>query len=158
VPKLRDSHREAVYEAERRLEGMLSTAEDTGNPVVELDGITLTLPPQARFGSIDSIQTYADRVCDMAEVSRVTVRERRGIRKATYSPSNQTLNIPDAAWARKEMVVLHELAHHVAGGEHLHTTPFLVAMNDLLGMVMGPEMSLAHRILCSHNGLSLALA
>ena len=160
---MRDSQRERVYQAEFMLRGIYETIAATGNPVVELDGIQLTMPPEARFGSVESVQSYCDRVLALIDDGRpewaspapVSVRERRGTAKAHYEWSfsgGGVIAVPvvGSRWAMREIVVLHELSHHLAPGAK-HGPGFVTVMNDLLGRVMGPEVALAHKILCTHQ-------
>lgn len=152
----RDFQRERVYQAEFMLRGIYETIAATGNPVIELDGIRLTMPPEARFGSVESVQSYCDRVLDLINCAQpVGVRERRGTTKAHYEwsfASGGVIAVPvvGSRWAMREIVVLHELAHHLAPGAK-HGPGFVTVMNDLLGRVMGPEVSLAYRMLCDHQ-------
>lgn len=145
---MRDSQREKVYQAEYRLRDLFETAEAIGNPQVELDGIRLVLPPEARFASVDSVQHYVDRV--IGTPGKVRVRERRGQAKAHYQYGEIAIPVLDR-WALREVVVLHEVAHHLSLG-HGHDGVFVATLTDLLGRVMGPEVALAYRILCAHEG------
>lgn len=152
----RDTGRERVYQAEFRLRRMYDVIAETGNPVVELDGIHLTMPPEARFGSVDSVQLYCDRVMDLIGHDQpVRVRERQGTAKAHYEWNwnhGGTIAVPvvGSRWAMREVVVLHELSHHLSPGAK-HGPGFVTVMKDLLGRVMGPEVALAYTILCTHE-------
>lgn len=152
----RDQQRERVYQAEFRLRRMYDVIADTGNPTVELDGIHLTMPPEARFASVESVQMYCNRVLALVEHDQlVSVRERRGTAKAHYEwnwNSGGVIAVPmvGTRWALREVVVLHELSHHLAPGAK-HGPGFVTVMNDLLSRVMGPEVGLAYKILCTHE-------
>lgn len=149
---MRDSQREKVYQAEYRLRDLFDTAERIGNPVVELDGIRLTLPPEARFATVEDVQTYCSRVTDLIGAYPVHVRRRAGATKAHYEAGG-IIAVPDdlLGWAKREIVVLHELSHHLATGDR-HGPGFVGTFTDLLSTVMGPEVGLAYRLLCSHSG------
>lgn len=151
---MRDTGRERVYQAEFRLRGMYDIIGETGNPVVELDGVSLTMPPEARFASVASVQSYCDRVLALVGHDQpVRVRERQGTAKAHYEwRGGGVIAVPvvGSRWALREVVVLHELAHHLAPGAK-HGPGFVAVMTDLLGRVMGPEAGLAYRILCTHQ-------
>lgn len=158
----RDSQRQHVYDAEHALQHFYDTAVQIDNPVITLRGITLTLPPEARFASIESIQTYVDRVRALPSLAHhpraaipVTVRARQGDRKAHYENSRAVIAIPDTlgSWAMRELVVLHELAHHFAWGDG-HGARFAAAELDILGAVLGPEVELAQRILFDNHEVS----
>jgi putative metallohydrolase (TIGR04338 family) len=146
---MRDSQREKVYQAEYRLREFYDTAERIGNPMVVLDGIPLTLPPEAKFASIESIQRYVDLVVGR---DKIAVRARKGVAKA-HMEAGGVMAIPDQrlGWAMREIVVLHEIAHHLAPGER-HGPGFTAKYGQLLAETMGPETGLMYRILCSHAG------
>lgn len=154
---MRDSQRQRVYDAEFRLRGLYDTADVIGSRVVELDGVTLTLPPEAKFGCLDSLQRYVDAVT--GAVGEVRVRDRRTAHHAHYEAAGRTIAIPDrrVGWAMRELVVLHELAHHYTRTEHsgvaAHGPEFVNTFADLLARTMGPEVGLAYRILCAHAGV-----
>ncbi len=124
---------------------------------VDVLGVPLTLPPEARFACIDSVQAYADRVLGPGAVR---VRARRGESGAHYEsgPAGPVIAVPaghDGAWALRELVVLHELAHHLApddaGGAH--GPSFTATLIDLAARVMGPEAGLALRIVYTESGV-----
>lgn len=151
----RDSQRQRVYDAEHLLAHFYTTAVEIDNPVITVGGVTLTLPPEAKFGSVESVQSYVDRVRALPSLAHyprasisVFVRARNGDRKAHYENARATIAVPDGRnrWAMRELVVLHELAHHLAWGD-AHGPRFAAAYLDLLGAVLGPETELAQRIL-----------
>ena len=164
-----DIQRQAVYDAENMLATIFDQALEAENPLVTLPhGITVALPPEARFASIASVQTYVNRVLrhpiiemaypHMATVP-VTVRRRRGSTKAHYEDhpgwSNPRIAVHDGLgkdWAMRELVVLHEVAHHLAYNEQ-HGPGFAEAYVILLRTVMGPEAGLALQILFDEAGI-----
>ncbi len=124
-------------------------------------GVPLTLPPEARFGSVDSVQAYVDRVLGPGEVR---VRARAGATGAHYergADRRPTVAVPagrDGAWALRELVVLHELAHHGAPSDAAaaaHGPEFTAAFVDLAARVMGPEAGLALRIVYAESGVTI---
>ncbi|NKY17298.1 TIGR04338 family metallohydrolase [Tsukamurella spumae] len=132
---------------------------------VDVLGVPLTLPPEARFASVESVQRYADRVLGSGAVR---VRARAGSAGAHYESGGGTpvVAVPagrDGAWALRELVVLHELAHHVAasgGGPGsadgaAHGPSFTAAFVELAARVMGPEAGLALRIVYSESGVAV---
>lgn len=152
---MRDSQRERVYQAEFRLRDLYDAAVKIDSYEVKLDGIRLQLPPEGKFGCIDSMQRYVDRV-----MPGVCVRARKGDRLAHAEPWHRVIAIPADRdrWACREIVVLHELAHIATRSDHAHGTAahgpeFVSTFTDLLSATMGPEVGLAYRLLCSHNGL-----
>lgn len=151
----RDFQRQRVYDAENVLRRLYDTADQIGNPVITVGGITLTLPPEARFASIESVQVYLDRVLALPALAHypraavpVTVRERRSDAKAHYELRGAVIAVPNTlgSWAMRETVVLHELAHHLAYGDQ-HREHFAATYLTLLGAVMGPEVELALRVI-----------
>ncbi|MET9328268.1 TIGR04338 family metallohydrolase [Tsukamurella sp. NPDC003166] len=156
--------RAAVYRAEEMVRGLFDHG-GVGRSVDVL-GVPLTLPPEARFASVESVQRYADRVLGPGEVR---VRARRGASGAHYeSGTGRTpvVAVPagrDGAWALRELVVLHELAHHVAlsaagpgsADDAAHGPSFTAAFVELATRVMGPEAGLALRIVYTESGVAV---
>lgn len=112
----RDSQRAKVYAAEQFVRTMFDRAAEHGDRVVDFFGTSLTLPPEARFGSIDNVRSYVDQVLAMpAVVARwpdagpVAVRRRRGDTSAHYECSAETavIAVPDhgTRWAMRELAV-----------------------------------------------------
>ncbi|MFW0795390.1 TIGR04338 family metallohydrolase [Gordonia sp. CPCC 205515] len=162
----RDTARSRVYAAERLVFGMFERAE--GNRTVQLAGTELTLPPEARFASVESVRDYLSRVTAMASVhSRfpravepVVVRQRKGHRSAEYrSRAGEVAEIAipssgEGRWALRELVVLHEFAHHLdEPGGPAHGREFVVCLIDLVGLVLGPEAELVYRVIFSDSGV-----
>ena len=152
----RDFQRAKLYSAENRLGWMLEHTLRT-----ELDGVSLQLEPERRFVNIADIQNYVDRVTvhpgvigKFGRVGRVLVRERKGGDKAHYERDKQTIaiNTTGTRWAMRELVVLHELAHHYAPGDH-HGPVFSAALTALIDIMMGPQDALALRILYQNEGV-----
>lgn len=158
---MRDSQRGKVYGAQNVLHWLFDSAAKTGNPMVTVNGVTVTLPPEARFACVDSIQAYVTKVMFMPQIEarrRFTpqVRERRGTTKAHYQGG--TIAVPmqrEGKWAQRELVILHELAHHLAPGEQ-HGPGFVSTFIELLGVVMGPEVELIARMVFTDNGVKAA--
>jgi putative metallohydrolase (TIGR04338 family) len=59
-------------------------------------------------------------------------------------------------WALREIVVLHEMAHHYAGNRAAHGPIFADTFITLVGLVMGPEIGLLARIIYSQNDVKAA--
>ncbi|MFC8526259.1 TIGR04338 family metallohydrolase [Nocardia sp. NPDC057227] len=152
----RDSQRAAVYDAEQLVRGAFERADEFGNRTVEVFGSRLTLPVERRFGSVESVAGYVERVLALnwvrAEWPRaavpVRVRARRGAGAAHYEPDGAVLAVPvGRVWALRELVVLHELAHHLApdSAEPAHGPAFCARYLALLDGVVGPEAALLLR-------------
>ncbi|HLS75937.1 MAG TPA: TIGR04338 family metallohydrolase [Nocardia sp.] len=156
----RDAQRARVYDAEQLVRGMFDRADEAGHRTVEFHGSLLTLPVERRFASVESVQHYADRVLalnwvrarwDRAAVP-VRVRSRAGAAAAHYDPARAELAVPlhtgDTAWALRELVILHELAHHLApdsGPLPPHGPEFCSRYLELTDGVIGPEAALLLR-------------
>lgn len=162
---MRDQHRAAVYAAEDQVARVL----DRGGPV-DFFGSTLTMPVERRFADIASIRRYVAAVADLTAVRRAwpdlsppAVRERRGLRRATYSEG--VIAIPLAGpvehrWAARETVILHEYAHHasVAVGQPPHGPIFCASLIHLIDTVIGAEASLMLRASLVGAGVPIAHA
>ena len=128
-------------------------------PVIELAGSRLTLPIERKFGSIDAVQRYVDRVLALDWVTAtwarsavaVHVRERSGAAQAHYQRVGAIMAVPGhqagSSWALRELVILHELAHHLAGDNEIaHGGPFVDRLLTLVDGVIGPEAALLLRV------------
>ena len=72
----RDTQRSKVYAAEEFVRTLFDRASEHGNRSVEFFGTNLTLPPEARFASVESVQRYVDDVLALAVRSRAVARRR----------------------------------------------------------------------------------
>lgn len=162
-----DRQRGKVYEAEALVRRILDRAVDF--PIVEVAGSHLTLPPERKFGSLLSVQAYIDAVLALSWIRRrweraarpVIVRERVGQDKAHYERTGSVIAIPlhrgGQAWALREMVVLHELAHHLATEAEVgHGPEFTGRMLELVSELVGPEAALLLRVTLLETGVSIA--
>ncbi|WP_280306628.1 TIGR04338 family metallohydrolase [Nocardia neocaledoniensis] len=154
----RDGQRGKVYDAEHLVRGVFDRAEEFGHRTVDVYGSQLTLPVERRFGSVESVQSYVDKVLALnwvrAQWERaalpVRVRARAGGSAAHYEPAAGVLAVPlhtgATAWALRELVVLHELAHHLADdAEASHGPEFCSRYIELVDGVIGPEAALLIR-------------
>ena len=152
---MRDSQRGAVYDAEGLVRAMFDRADERGLRTVEILGSTITLPVERKFGSAASVQDYCDRALALnwvrgtwprARVS-VTVRPRAGNTAAHYE--RDTIAVPEdraGRWALRELVVLHELAHHLGDGDGPpHGGAFVERYLALVDGVIGPEAAFVLR-------------
>lgn len=125
MTSIRDTQRSAVYDAEELVRTMFDRADERGLRTVDVWGSQVTLPIERKFASIESVQDYVDRVLALNWVrerwnrasGKVRVRARAGNSAAHYESDCATIAIPEhrggAAWAFRELVILHELAHHL---------------------------------------------
>ncbi|MFD3593808.1 TIGR04338 family metallohydrolase [Nocardia sp. NPDC058640] len=154
----RDSQRAKVYDGEQLVRGVFDRADEFGHRTVDVYGSQLTLPVERRFASVESVQSYVDKVLALnwvrAQGERaavpVRVRARSGSAAAHYEPANAVLAVPlhtgSTAWALRELVVLHELAHHLADpAEAAHGPEFCTRYVELVDGVIGVEAGLLIR-------------
>ncbi|WP_168698410.1 TIGR04338 family metallohydrolase [Gordonia paraffinivorans] len=168
----RDTGRAKFYEAERLVHRLFDNAPSSRT--VQLAGTQITLPAEARFASADAVGDYVRRVLDLPAVrdrfaraaEPVSVRERRGRRAAHYerrAPASgdgaveAEIAIPsssDGRWALRELVVLHEVAHHLDDSEGPgHGRGFVLTLIELVGLVLGPEVAFVYRVVLADSGI-----
>jgi len=160
----RDDQRARVYAAEQFVRTLFDRVSEHGNGTVEFFGANITLPPEARFASVDSVQRYVDDVLGHPSVRKrwpaaepLTVRGRRGVTAAHYEYDGNlaTIAVPDrrTTWALRELVVLHEIAHHVCRAEPAHGPEFVATFCELTDAVMGPEVGHVLRVVYAKEGV-----
>lgn len=161
----RDSQRAKVYAAEEFVRTLFDRAAQYESPAVEFFGTQLTLPPEGRFGSVASVQRYVDDVLALPAVrqrwpvvSPLRVRARRAATAAHYEDhdGSGTIAVPDrdtADWALRELVVLHEVAHHLCEAEPAHGPEFVATICALTELVMGPEVGHVLRVVFAKEGV-----
>ncbi len=160
----RDSQRSRVYAAEDFVRTLFDRAAEHGSPTVEFFGTQLTLPPEGRFASVESVQRYVDDVLALPavrqhwpKVSRAMVRARRAATAAHYENRDGAgvIAVPDrdtADWAMRELVVLHEVAHHLCRALPPHGPEFVATICTLAELVMGPEAGYVLRVVYAKEG------
>ena len=162
----RDSQRSKVYAAEQFVRTLFDRAAQHSSRAIDFFGAQLTLPPEARFGSVESVQRYVDDVLTLPAVTArwalsgsLLVRPRRAPTAAHYENHDGTgvIAVPDrttADWAMRELVVLHEVAHHLCEGDGpAHGPRFVATMCELTTLVMGPEVGLVLRVVYAKEGV-----
>jgi putative metallohydrolase (TIGR04338 family) len=162
----RDGQRAKVYEAEHLVHRIFDRSAEY--PVVQIAGSQLVLPPERRFGSVPAVQDYVGRVLDLGWVRAtwpraavpVRVRERAGSTQAHYERAGAVMAVPGyrtgSGWALRELVILHELAHHLADQvEPAHGGPFVDRLLTLVDGVIGAEAALLMRITMLDAGVAI---
>ena len=156
-----------MYAAEDQWSAVL----DRGG-VVDFFGSRLDIPVQRRFGDLEGVRRYVDQVIDLTGVQAAfpgaqapRVRERAGLTRALYEADAATIAIPlREFWAGREAVVLHELAHHLAGRpsgdtpREWHGAEYRGAMCRLVGCVLGEGAALLLRAGYEEAGLAVPVA
>lgn len=152
---MRDNDKSKVYGAEQHVRRLLDSVYQSQVRTVEAYGSTLTLPDEVLFGEIGAVQHYVDRVLALDWVQAtwptqaarpVTVRPRKGSAKAHYEPYVNVIAVPPreigGKWAMREIVVLHEIAHHLTPPGSAHGAEFVGVFLLLVREVIGPEVGL----------------
>jgi len=160
----RDTQRGKVYAAEQFVRTLFDRAAEHGSRVIDFFGTPLTLPPEARFASVESVRAYVTSVLNHPGVQAhwpdagpVAVRPRRGVTAAHYERSHgaAVIAVPTRhdRWALRELVVLHEIAHHLCDATPPHGPEFVAALCELADLVMGPEVGHVLRVVYSKEGV-----
>ena len=157
-----DRGRETLYAAER----MAQLVFEAPGTSTQIGGVTVTVPPEARFASVASVADHVARVLARPSIRErfpragepVSVRVRRGPVSAHYEAGPPAvIAVPenaDGRWALRELVVLHELAHHLDdSGGAAHGPVFAATLIDLVTDVVGPEAGWIYRILFTDSGV-----
>jgi len=160
----KDTRRAKVYAAEEFVRTMFDRAAEHGTRGIDFFGTQLTLPPEGRFASTEAVQRYVDDVLALPavrqrwpDVGALAVRARRGTTAAHYerSESGAVIAVPDqrTGWALRELVVLHEIAHHLCDAELPHGPEFVATFCELAATVMGPEVAHVLRVVYAKEGV-----
>lgn len=154
----RDIQRSKVYAAETFVRTIFDRAAETGLGAIDFFGEQITLPPEAKFSSVEAVQDYVDRVLELVghrwPAPSVRVRARRGVTAAHYEPTSSTIAVPErqSRWALRELVVLHEIAHHLSSAAPAHGPEFTGTFCELAAAVMGPEAGHVLRVVYVKEG------
>ncbi|OBG86219.1 hypothetical protein A5699_22155 [Mycobacterium sp. E802] len=152
----RDTQRAKVYAAEQFVRTMFDRAAQHSSRAIDFFGTSLTLPPEAKFGSVESVQRYVDDVVARVGAQPLTVRRRRGATAAHYEliDGKAAIAVPEHdTWALRELVILHELAHHLSTDGPAHGADFVATYCELCESVMGPEVGLVLRMVYAKEGV-----
>lgn len=151
----RDSQRQRLYNAEQYVRSMLDAADHMGSRTVNIHGSKIVLPIERKFGDLSTVQSYIDRILNRPDIRRVfpdtslrevhvRFRKGQGMAHYQYSKSVPEIAIPipkhGQGWAMREVVVLHELAHHLAIGNQ-HGEEFAGTLIYLVEEFIGPEVA-----------------
>ena len=168
---VRDTQRSRVYAAEQFVRTLFDRAAQHNSRTIDFFGEAITLPPEGRFASVHSIQRYVDDVLALAAVAGmrpgagpVRVRARRAATAAHYEgvASQDTakmavIAVPERLsvdWALRELVVLHEVAHHLCDPDAAaHGPEFVATFCALAAAVMGPEAGHVLRVVYAKEGV-----
>lgn len=161
--RFRDRQRAKVYDAENLVHRIFDRSAEFSE--VDVAGSRLTLPVERHFASLEAVQAYVDAVLTTTVVQAswpraevpVAVRERSGQQQADYQRLTAVLAVPlhagNRAWALRELVILHELAHHLAEtDEEAHGPAFTERLIALTTEIVGPEAGFLLRTTVWDNG------
>jgi putative metallohydrolase (TIGR04338 family) len=150
-----DFQRGSVYNAERFVRRTLDCLTEQDTRTVDFYGSTLVIPDERKFGDLASVQRYVDAVLELNwvrdtwpqhAIRRINVCARRGNRFTEYSPLGSVMSVPlhkqGISWAMRELVILHEMAHHLAPRDNHHGPVFAGACLLLVTEIIGPEVGL----------------
>ena len=162
----RDAQRAGVYAAEQFVRTLFDRAAEHTSRSVDFFGESITLPPEARFASVESVQRYVDEVLSLPAVAAIRcgagplmVRARRSTTAAHYEKAGAVavIAVPErtgGAWAMRELVVLHEVAHHLCDpAAAAHGPGFVATFCSLATAVMGPEAGHVLRVVYAKQGV-----
>lgn len=155
-----------MYEAENLVHRIFDRSAEY--PEVDVAGSRLTLPVERHFATLESVQTYVEAVLELACVRTkwpraavpVAVRERSGQQQADYQRLTAVIAVPmhsgNRAWALRELVILHELTHHLADTEEeAHGPAFTAQLVALTGEIVGVEAGFLLRTTLWDNGVQI---
>ncbi|MBI3214903.1 MAG: TIGR04338 family metallohydrolase [Mycobacterium sp.] len=162
---VRDTQRAQVYAAEDFVRTLFDRAAQHSSRAIDFFGTPLTLPPEARFASVEAVGDYVQKVLMMPAVrerwapGELAVRPRRGLTAAHYENAggSAVIAVPDRGerWAMRELVILHEIAHHLCPAQPAHGGEFTSTFCDLAGIVMGPEVGHVLQVVYAKEGVRL---
>jgi putative metallohydrolase (TIGR04338 family) len=166
---VRDSQRQRLYDAEQQVRRQLELAA-AGARTVTVGSSSIVLPLEVRFGSMDAVQRYCDGIRATQDFTRrfphaaaapLHARARRGDRHAHYEPPGTiALHEPElgSGWSLRELVVLHEVAHHAAHHdgppEPAHGAAYAGAFLRVVTDTMGPETGLLLTSALAEHGVA----
>lgn len=150
-----DPDRIATYACEFTLRDMLKVSQ------VHVHGVTVDIPVERNFATIENIQAYVDKVLALnwvrAAYPRATnplkvVKKPKGANNADCGGGVMRVPInSENRWALREIVILHEMAHHLAPGGHAEA--FRTCFAWLVSEIIAPEAGWLLRTLFWDNGL-----
>lgn len=162
----RDAQRSRVYAAEEFIRTLFDRAAQHNSRAIDFFGTPITLPPEARYASVESVQRYVDQVLALPAVAQqwpdrgqVRVRARRAAAAAHYertADGGGVIAVPPRLhddWAMRELVLLHEVAHHLCVAGPAHGREFTATFCDLAAAVMGPEAGHVLRVVYAKEGV-----
>jgi putative metallohydrolase (TIGR04338 family) len=160
----RDSQRKKVYDAEFEIRDLLEKASQ-GYRRFEMYGSVFTVETDLKFGRLAHVQTYVNAVLAQPWVQErwpkmssfpITVRHRKGDAAARYESGTIALHEAKTgqSWSLRQIVVLHEIAHHLEFGER-HGPAFVAAFCELVTQEISHEVGYLLRVSMLENGAKI---
>lgn len=148
-----------VYQAEFTLRDMLELS------TVHVHGRQIDVPPERRFTDIEAVQRYVDKVLALnwvrAKYPRaaypITVKKKPSKTANEAACGGGLMYVPinsHVRWALREIVILHEIAHHLAGAGADHRQEFRDCFAWLLEEIIAPEVGWLMRTIFWDRGLT----
>jgi len=161
---MRDVERQKTYDAEQVVRADLRMDGER----LKIHGSTVAIPVEKKFGHLEHIETYCNRVLQLpavraeypnAAAKPIAVRHRKGNAAAHYETATRTIAVHDPkygapGWAMREIVVLHELAHHLTP-MHGHDAAFREAFVFLVSEMIGAEVGWLLGVRFMDHGLAV---
>ena len=145
------SQRAKVYAAEEFVRTLFDRAAQHHSRAIDFFGTPLTLPPEGRFGSVEAVAALRRRGAGAARsgdragpmLEPLAVRARRGASpprttKSSTARGDRGTGRDTSGWALRELVVLHEIAHHLCRVEPAHGPEFVATFCELADVGDGP--------------------
>ena len=160
----RDSQRSKVYAAEEFVRTLFDRAAEHGSTSVEF---WHAVDPAARGAVRVAGRGAALRgrragpagtATTVAEGGAAASAGRRASTAADYENRDGAgvIAVPDLAtadWAMRELVVLHEIAHHLCDMQPPHGSAYVATLCTLAELVMGPEAGHVLRVVYAKEGV-----
>lgn len=148
-----------AYSAEYALRDQLELTQ------VTLCGTTVVIPVERRFAELVDVQRYVDLVLALnwvraaypAAAQPLRVVRHKVINEAKCGNGTMWVNPDHDRFAMRETVILHELAHHLAGGWAAHGPMWRACFVHLLEELVGPEVAWLMRVNYDDAGLKVPM-
>lgn len=123
---------------------------EMGISTYDFHGSTMYIPKEVRFATLKDVESYVNRVIQHPDLSdRVSSDQIVTINPSKYSNmgrsqhESSSISLPDNYEHRREILVLHELAHMLASSGHGES--FRAMYYKLLRICMGYEIAFIMR-------------
>lgn len=153
-------HAKPYYDAEFEIRFMLEHAYEART--VHAYGSTVVLPDERKFGRVENVNEYLWKVAELLDLGEPPLAVyKQGRKDAHYNALQRTIHLPPHlgshhSWAMREIVVLHEYAHHLSREEReSHGPIFCGAFVFLVEHCIGPEVAFLLRCAFAERGCAV---